>query len=114
MQQTQRKLQNGKECDECTSGSCQRLPVGLPATKENKTWRTFDGSPERPQQKSSKTRVRIDPKPSSHLESIVVPLPVEKRPRKRPCDGGSNLKWYILALLGAIVIGVVIKKKLAA
>ncbi|XP_073945939.1 cytochrome b5-like isoform X1 [Choristoneura fumiferana] len=26
----------------------------------------------------------------------------------------SNLKWYILALLGAIVIGVVIKKKLAA
>ncbi|XP_047508470.1 cytochrome b5-like isoform X2 [Pieris napi] len=108
----QSRSQHSSECSMCSSVSCPNVPH---TDKEEKTWRTFDGSPssdrlDRRYEKSSGPTLPTSPSVERRVQSVVVPR--ERRPRGPPC-GSSSLKWAVLALAGAIVIGFVIKKALA-
>ncbi|CAF4857405.1 unnamed protein product [Pieris macdunnoughi] len=108
----QSRSQHSSECSMCSSVSCPNVPH---TDKEEKTWRTFDGSPssdrlDRRYEKSNGPTLSTSPSVERRVQSVVVPR--ERRPRGPPC-GSSSLKWAVLALAGAIVIGFVIKKALA-
>ncbi|CAF4857415.1 unnamed protein product [Pieris macdunnoughi] len=103
----QSRSQHSSECSMCSSVSCPNVPH---TDKEEKTWRTFDGSPSRRYEKSNGPTLSTSPSVERRVQSVVVPR--ERRPRGPPC-GSSSLKWAVLALAGAIVIGFVIKKALA-
>ncbi|XP_072929192.1 uncharacterized protein [Epargyreus clarus] len=108
--------------------SCEHLPA---IDKPEKTWRTYDGSSASRVSRSksdlkSVYKTPSTPKIERRVQSIVVPKERCCRPRRRrgpPCSGGrrrssvpaggSGLKWAVLALASAVVIGFVIKKYLA-
>ncbi|XP_037293345.1 cytochrome b5-like [Manduca sexta] len=80
-------------------------------SKESKSWRTYDGSSgSRHVTPKSNYKPPTSPRVEKRVQTIVVPR--ERRPRGPPC-GSSNLKWAILALAGAVVIGIALKKYLS-
>ncbi|XP_026741483.1 inducible nitrate reductase [NADH] 2-like isoform X1 [Trichoplusia ni] len=96
-----------RDCTECDASSCPSAQIA--EIIDEKPWRTFDGSPS-----SQRLPMKTDYKPPSsprvvrRVQSIVVP---RERPRGYPCsDPSSRLKWALLALAGAIVIGLAYKK----
>ncbi|XP_045525422.1 cytochrome b5 reductase 4-like isoform X5 [Pieris brassicae] len=97
--------------------SCPNVPH---TDKEEKTWRTFDGSPssdrlDRRCEKSNGPTLHTSPSVERRVQSVVVPRERRRIRRKPPTPPppSSSLKWAVLALAGAIVIGFVIKKALA-
>ncbi|XP_053608241.1 cytochrome b5-like isoform X2 [Plodia interpunctella] len=100
-------------CPDCTEDSCPsgKLPK---SSKNDKSWRTYDGGPSssRPGSPKSSFKEIKEPRASGRIKSIIVPRERRPpRPRGQPC-GGSNLKWALLALAAAIVIAIVIKKNM--
>ncbi|XP_045774228.1 nitrate reductase [NADH] 2-like [Maniola jurtina] len=103
-------------CSLCSKASCPHLP----RSTTEKTWRTYDGSPCSRSIEPAKSEYKppTTPRPEGRVNAIYVP---KERPRGRPCESGnpeessarSNLKWAVIALAGALVLGVVLKKYLS-
>ncbi|XP_013136158.1 PREDICTED: cytochrome b5-like isoform X1 [Papilio polytes] len=105
-----------KKVHSCTS--CCLTPKR--SMDSQKSWRTFDGPPRRLQ--SPKASVRSIPcgptESERRIQKIVVP---RNRIRIHPCErrqpppppSSSKLKWAVIALAGAIVIGFALKKYLS-
>ncbi|XP_013162143.1 PREDICTED: cytochrome b5-like isoform X2 [Papilio xuthus] len=78
-----------------------------------KSWRSFDGPP-RSRLQSPKTSERSIPcgpiQPDRRIQKIVVQ---RERRRPPPPPSSSKLKWAVIALAGAIVIGFALKKYLS-
>ncbi|XP_028037161.1 cytochrome b5-like [Bombyx mandarina] len=79
-----------------------------------KSWRTYDGSPASSRRMPCKSEYKppASPRVDRRISTIVVPR--ERCGRSPPCPPprSSKLKWAVVALAGALLIGIVLKKYL--
>ncbi|CAG4961492.1 unnamed protein product [Colias eurytheme] len=83
----------------------KKFKIGILAPEEKTSFLEQCKPPER----KCDTSAPSTPRAERRVQSIVVPR--ERRPPGPPC-GSSKLKWAVLALAGAVVIGFALKKYL--